>query len=158
MTKLNHTRFRFDADADRPVGAIRSLQEIRDRDFGEVAYVWEVSQSGYITKFELLERFHSARHDYDTSQSSQFLPALCHYDNGSSHYQPFFLEQGGIWPCVNKPVPEMSNEFQTFFTLEEATVYSDYLKGNEDYIAAVKAYHDSLDREDYGYGDSYFDL
>lgn len=149
MTKLNHIRSCFDTDADRPAGAIRSLQEIRDRDFGENAFVWEVSQSGYITKFELLERFHAARNDYGKSLSSHFLPALAHCSVREPRYQPFFLEQGGIYPHADKPVPDTSNQFQTFFTLEEAVAYSDYLKSNEDYIAAVKAYHDSF--RDYSY-------
>lgn len=151
MTKLNHTHFRFDADADRPAGAIRSLQEIRDRDFGQDAFVWEVSQSGYIQKHRLLERFHASRHDYDGSNSTHFLPVMTVLSDGSERYIPFFLEQAGIYPHVDKPVPDTSNQFQTFFTLAEAVAYSDYLSSNEDYIAAVKAYHDSFRDSDYDY-------
>ena len=143
MTKLNHIRSCFDTDADRPAGAIRSLQDIRDRDFGQDAFVWEVSQSGYIQKYRLLERFHASRHDYDGYNSNHFLPVMAVLSDGSERYIPFFLEQGGIYPHVDKPVPDTSNQFQTFFTLAEAVAYSDYLKSNEDYIAAVKAYRDS---------------
>lgn len=150
MTNLtnNGTNSYFTSQEDRPTGAIRSLQEIRDRDFGKDAFIWEVSQSGYIQKLLLLERFHTSRHDYGASVSEHFLPAMHIRDDGTERYTCFFLEQAGIYPHVDKPLPVSSNQFQTFFTLNDAVEYSNYLKTNEEYIATVKAYHARCDSYD----------
>lgn len=150
------TSSHFAADADRPAGAIRSLQEIRDHDFGNDAFVYEVAQSGYITKYRLLDRIHAAQSIYhNNSLSAHFLPAMRMDGIYGDYYQSFFLEQAGIWPHVDKPVPETSNQFQTFFTLEEATAYSIYLQDNEDYMASVKLWHKECDAWDEYYDEHY---
>ena len=158
MTHLTvkETSSYFAADADRPAGAIRSLHDPRARDFGQDAVVYEVSQRGYITKYRLLERFHAACNDYSDYMSAHFLPAMRMDGIYGDYYQCFFLEQAGIWPHVDRPVPETSNQFQTFFTLEEATAYSIYLQDNEDYMASVKLWHKECDAWD-EYRDKHYD-
>lgn len=148
MTRLTvkGTSSHFVADADRPEGAIRSLQEIRDRDFNDGAFVYQVAQGGHITKYRLLEQFHAACMDYGDRMSPHFLPAMSENDVFGPHYSVLFLEQAGIHPHVNTPVPETSSQFQTFFTLEEATAYSIYLQDNEEYMASVKQHRELCDK------------
>jgi hypothetical protein len=142
MTKLTFERTNsfFATQADRPEGAIKSLQEIREYDFGKQAFVWEVAQGGYITKYELLERFHAAKHEFGRYMSSAFLPATVLRSSGKLSYNVLYLEQAGIHP-TDTALPETCNDFQTFFTEEHAQDYSEYLKNNEEYIACVAAFH-----------------